>query len=106
MIGAHMNLVAGHRCFIIHRLNPKVYDVNIKNGKSKVIKAMLRFSQHLVYALMFKVGFYFRSLIITKLIAKEAPICLGHCYPAIRFISHLPSWTSNTLSDYIQLEHV
>ena len=54
----HMNLMVGHRCPIIHRLNPKDC-VDIKNGQLKAIKAALRFSCRHVHALMFEVGFYF-----------------------------------------------
>ena len=53
-----MNLMVGHRCSIIHRLNPKDC-VDIKNGQLKAIKAALRFSCRHVHALMFEVGFYF-----------------------------------------------
>ena len=56
-----MNLMVGHRCPIIHRLNPKDC-VDIKNGQLKAIKAALRFSCRHVHALMFEVGFYFWSL--------------------------------------------
>jgi hypothetical protein len=67
----------GHRCLIIHRLNPKVR-VDVKNDQLKVIKATLKLSRHYVHALMFEVGFYFRSLTTTKPIIKEVPVYLGH----------------------------
>ena len=53
-----MNLVAGHRCPVIHWLNPKAH-VNIKNDKLKAIKAVLRLSRRHAHAMMFKVDFYF-----------------------------------------------
>ena len=77
--------MAGHRCLIIHRLNPKAH-VDIKNNQSKAIKALLRLSRRLVHAMMFKVGFYFQSLINTKSIIKEAPVYLRHWCLVIRFI--------------------
>ena len=69
--------MGGDRCPIIHRLNPKAR-VDIKNGQLKAMKAALRFSRHHVHTLIFKVGFYFQLLTITKPIIKEAPIYLGH----------------------------
>ena len=81
-VSLYMNLMAGHWCPIIHRLNLKTH-VDVKNGQLKAVKAALR---HLVHALMFKVGFYFRSFPTTKSIIKKALIYLGHHYPAIRFI--------------------
>ena len=66
----HLNLMMGHWCPIIHRLNPKAC-VNVKNDQLKAIKVVLRLSQCHVLALMFKVGFYFRSLTITKPMIKE-----------------------------------
>ena len=77
--------MGGDRCPIIHRLNPKAR-VDIKNGQLKAMKAALRFSRRHVHTLIFKVGFYFQLLTITKPIIKEAPIYLGHQCPAIRFI--------------------
>jgi hypothetical protein len=53
-----MNLMAGHRCPIIHLLNPKAR-VDVKNDRLEAIKATLRLSPHRVHALMFEVGFYF-----------------------------------------------
>ena len=61
----YVNLMAGHRCPIIHWLNLNAR-VNIKNGQLNAIKAGSRLSQRLVHALMFKVGFYFRPLTTTK----------------------------------------
>ena len=49
------NLMVGHWCPIIHRLNPKAR-FNVKNDELKVIKATLSLSQHLVYVLMFEVA--------------------------------------------------
>ena len=80
-----MNLMVGHWCPITHRLSLKDH-VDINNGQLKTIKAGLRLSRHLVHALMFEVGFYFRSLTTTKSIIKEALIYLGHRCPTIRFI--------------------
>ena len=57
----------------INHLNPKAR-VNVKNGQLKAIKATLRLSRPPIHALMFEVGFYFRSLTSTKPIVKEAPI--------------------------------
>ena len=71
-----MNLMMGHWCPIIHWLNPKAR-VDIKNGQLKAIKAMLRLSGRHVHTLMFKFGFYFKSLTTTKPITKEALIYLG-----------------------------
>ena len=79
-----MNLMAGHRCHIIHQLNPKAC-VDIINVQLKAIKAALRLSRRPVHTLMFKVGFHFRSLTTTKQIILEAPIYLGHWCPTIRF---------------------
>ena len=78
-----MNLMVGHRCPIIHWLNPKVH-VDVKNDQLKAIKVTLRLSRQPVHTLMFEVGFYFQSLTTTKLIVKETLIYLGHRCPAIR----------------------
>ena len=77
--------MAGHQCPIIHRLNHNTH-VDIKNDQLKAIKAALRLSRCLSHDLMFEVGFYFRSLTITKPIIKEAPIYLGHWCHVIRII--------------------
>ena len=53
-----IELYDGTRFPMIHQLNPKAC-VNIKNGQLKVIKAVLRLSQHIIHALMFEIGFYF-----------------------------------------------
>ena len=70
---------------MIHQLNPKAC-VDIKNDQFKAIKAALRLSRCHVHALMFEVGFYFRSFTITKPIVKEDSIYLGYLCPATRFI--------------------
>jgi len=75
-----MNLMAGHRCPIIHLLNPKAR-VDVKNDRLEAIKATLRLSPHHVHALMFEVGFYFWSLTTTNPIIKEAKIYLEHQCP-------------------------
>ena len=77
--------MAGHRCFTIHWLIPKTR-VDVNNGQLKVIKATLRLSRHRVYVMMFEVGIYLQSLTITKAIAEEALIYLGHWGLAMRFI--------------------
>jgi len=43
----------------------------------KTIKVALRLSRHHVHTMMFKVGFYFPLLTITKPIIKKAKIYLG-----------------------------
>ena len=69
---------------MIYRLNPKAH-VDVKNGQLKAFKTVLRLSQYHVHALMFEIGFYFRSLTTTKRIITEGPIYFGHWCPAIRF---------------------
>ena len=61
-------------------LNLKAH-VDVKKIQLKAIKAMLRLSRHLVYAMMFEVGFYCRSLTTTKPIIKEVPIYLATSVP-------------------------
>ena len=46
---------------MIHQFSHEAH-VDVKNGQLKVIKAALRLSQRPLHVLMFKVGFYFRSL--------------------------------------------
>ena len=77
--------MAEYWCLIIPQLNPKAR-VDVKNGQLKAIKAVLRLSRRPIHALIFKVRFYFQSFTTTKPIIKEAPIYLGHCCSAIRFI--------------------
>jgi hypothetical protein len=89
----YMNLMAGHR------LNLKVH-LNVRNGQLKTTKAALKLSPRHVHALMFKVGFYFRSLTTTKPIVKEARIYLVHECPTIRFIW---KWSQN---DHVVQLHV
>ena len=75
----------GHRCPIIHGLNPKAR-VNMKNGQLKAIEAALRPSQRHVHATMFEVDFYlfiFLSFTFTKPTIKETMNYLGHRCPTI-----------------------
>ena len=67
--------MVGHRCLIIHQLNPKAR-VDVKNDQLKVIKATLRLSRCPIHSLMFEVGFYVQSLTTTKPIIKDARIYL------------------------------
>ena len=76
--------MAGQRCPIVHRLNPKAR-VDVKNDQLKAIKAALGLSRCPVHVVTFKVGFYFESLTTTKPITREVPIYLAHRYPAERF---------------------
>jgi hypothetical protein len=80
-----MKIMAGDRCLIIHWLNLKAR-VDVKNDQLKAIKAALGLSRRHIHSLMFEIGFYFRSLMITIPIIKKAPIYLGHRCPAIRLI--------------------
>ena len=56
---------------MIHPVKPYIAHVDVKRGQLMAIKAALRLSRRLVHAMMFKVGFYFRSLTTTKPIIKE-----------------------------------
>ena len=53
--------VMRHWCTIICQLNPKTCD-DVKNGRLKAIKAVLRLSRRLVHPLKVKVGLIFNHL--------------------------------------------